>query len=319
MTSSRKRKRKTSVNAIVSEGPSRKKVHDIPKEGKLTLSEQIKHDILGQYFSGVLTLRDYVLLKLPDSSRIRRKRIASIGGEGFAETVVTAVELSVGALLDLTLVGLSGKAKPISDNRWEQWSNFSQKGDDSYITLSDGLAGAAFSQSEIVDFVIWLLFSKSKASGTWPKHLLCDGFRRDPNFAGHQLPVGNQQPTIPGIFSLYPNPQVEALKQAPWPQLLKLIGKCGDRIMMDLLVDCAVFVSVKAGQGNYCQISGYPLSDTEALIPDSLQDKQSKDFERSPTEITFVRNRMLYARAALNARGLVQFGLRHILRPVNEP
>ena len=32
----------------------------------------------------------------------------------------------------------------------------------------------------------------------------------------------------------------------------------------------------------------------------------------SPGSIAFVRNRMLYARAALNARGNVQFGLRHI-------
>lgn len=34
--------------------------------------------------------------------------------------------------------------------------------------------------------------------------------------------------------------------------------------------------------------------------------------ERKPTEIHFVRSRMLYARATLNARGLVHFGLRHI-------
>lgn len=32
----------------------------------------------------------------------------------------------------------------------------------------------------------------------------------------------------------------------------------------------------------------------------------------SPGSITFVRNRMLYARAALNAKGKVTFGLRHI-------
>ncbi|KAL2290998.1 hypothetical protein FJTKL_14896 [Diaporthe vaccinii] len=35
-------------------------------------------------------------------------------------------------------------------------------------------------------------------------------------------------------------------------------------------------------------------------------------FERKPTDIHFVRSRMLYARATLNARGLVHFGLRHI-------
>lgn len=33
---------------------------------------------------------------------------------------------------------------------------------------------------------------------------------------------------------------------------------------------------------------------------------------KSPAAITFVRNRMFYARAALNAKGRVTFGLRHI-------
>jgi telomerase reverse transcriptase len=33
---------------------------------------------------------------------------------------------------------------------------------------------------------------------------------------------------------------------------------------------------------------------------------------RTPGNIVFVRNRMLYARAALNAQGGVSFGLRHI-------
>ena len=33
---------------------------------------------------------------------------------------------------------------------------------------------------------------------------------------------------------------------------------------------------------------------------------------RSPASINFVRNRMMYARAALNARREVSFGLRHI-------
>lgn len=42
------------------------------------------------------------------------------------------------------------------------------------------------------------------------------------------------------------------------------------------------------------------------------RDKDPTLFVRKPTEIIFVRSRMLYARAALNARGMVHFGLRHI-------
>lgn len=42
-------------------------------------------------------------------------------------------------------------------------------------------------------------------------------------------------------------------------------------------------------------------------------------FERKPSDIVFVRSRMLYARAALNARGLVHFGLRHIRKFEHPP
>lgn len=45
---------------------------------------------------------------------------------------------------------------------------------------------------------------------------------------------------------------------------------------------------------------------------DSKQDRGDSRIERAPSDLVFVRNRMLFARAALNARGHVQFGLRHI-------
>ena len=58
---------------------------------------------------------------------------------------------------------------------------------------------------------------------------------------------------------------------------------------------------------------GQPLFDTELLATSNEDAKQiSIGFQRSTAEINFVRNRMLYARPALNARGLVHFGLRHI-------
>ena len=37
---------------------------------------------------------------------------------------------------------------------------------------------------------------------------------------------------------------------------------------------------------------------------------------KSPGGISFIRNRMFYARAALNAKGGVSFGLRHIRTPI---
>lgn len=59
-------------------------------------------------------------------------------------------------------------------------------------------------------------------------------------------------------------------------------------------------------------LTGLPLHDAEALVSGSNTPKNQYGFWRSPSDISFIRNRMLYARAALNARGLVHFGLRHI-------
>jgi len=64
------------------------------------------------------------------------------------------------------------------------------------------------------------------------------------------------KPSIPNLLSIYPNHHVEALKRPPWPQLLLLLGQAGERIMVDLLVDCAVYVSVDAGVRNMWQLSG---------------------------------------------------------------
>lgn len=169
-----------------------------------------------------------------------------------------------------------------------------------------------FMHTKIVDFVIWLLFSRK--SELRPKHLLCDGFRRQ----AIRADAAASGTDIPGLYSIYPNQQVRALKGSPWPELLMLLGKEGERIMIDLLVDCSIFRTVKAGKGNLYQLSGIPLSDLEPLPQFANKtvplpaDTSQKNTELSPSEISFVRSRMLYARAALNARGLVHFGIRHI-------
>jgi telomerase reverse transcriptase len=46
------------------------------------------------------------------------------------------------------------------------------------------------------------------------------------------------------------------MKEAPWPQVLVLLGKEGERAMIDLILDCGIFLPVKNGRGNYHQISG---------------------------------------------------------------
>ena len=112
----------------------------------------------------------------------------------------------------------------------------------------------------MVDFVIWLLFEKEKKAGGWPKHLLADGFRRNAALR----PDGTAAPhSIPGIYSVHVNHRVQSLKESPWPQLLALLGREGERIMIDLLLDCSIFASVEVGRGNYRQLSGtgYQIAD----------------------------------------------------------
>lgn len=62
--------------------------------------------------------------------------------------------------------------------------------------------------------------------------------------------------TIPGLFSLYPNFNAQALREGSWPYLLALLGQSGEKVMINLLVECSVFVKVDAGLSNYYQISG---------------------------------------------------------------
>lgn len=313
MAISKKRMRSNSAKPAAHEGPATKKVQLGSESNGSPTSAKVNHAVLSQYFPNIVTLRNWILSKLPESSKTRRRKIAAIGSKPLASKVtISDVERSVGSLLDTTLVGVTQETKSIPDKRWEEWTSFSQRGDESYdVTLSDGLAGSSFSQSEIVDFAIWFLFSKASTAGTWPSHLLCDGFRQKPG-SKFQTSGANGTTGIPGIYSVYPNQQYKTLKLTPWPELLKLLGKAGDRIMMDLLLDCSIFVAMNAGQDNYYQVNGQPLFNAELLQAKRPQDSQREEIDRSLSDISFLRSRILYARAALNARGLVHFGLRHI-------
>ncbi|GKT48290.1 telomerase-binding protein EST1A [Colletotrichum spaethianum] len=159
-----------------------------------------------------------------------------------------------------------------------------------------------------------------QSHATWPKHLLCDGFRRRAQNVANTNGQDNAG-SVPGLASVHPNYHVQALKDTPWPQTLMLLGKSGEQIMIDLLIDTAIFLPVKAGVGNLYQLSGIPMSETGVSVAVD-QDKTNRSKgdskpidavdERLPSEITFVRNRMFYARAALTAKGTVHYGLRHI-------
>jgi telomerase reverse transcriptase len=61
---------------------------------------------------------------------------------------------------------------------------------------------------------------------------------------------------IPGLVPAYPNAHVATFKGFPWDHLLKILGKDGDRTMLDLILHCGIFISVENGRGNFYQLSG---------------------------------------------------------------
>jgi len=96
---------------------------------------------------------------------------------------------------------------------------------------------------------------------------------------------------------------------------------------MDLLTECGLFTPLKASYNNFLQLSGVPISDLKSestinaapFIAPAEHTASKKPYsliseDREPSAISFVRSRMMYARAALNAKGGVRFGMRHIRR-----
>lgn len=301
---------------LVLEGPKDEQA-EYKKSKLIQIKGQVRHTFLQQHYDVVQTLRGYLLSKLPGSSRLRRKKIAALGKDQAPWARIQDHDIipELASLLDTTLVCTQHHPEAQVDSRWEQWRSFSQKADDSIVSLSGGLAQATSSQSEIVDFVVWQIFNRHAAR---PKHLLCDGFRRQAQNIANTEGQGRDS-GIQGLVAVDPNHYVQALKEAPWPQVLMLLGKSGEQIMIDLLIDTAMFLPVRAGHGNMYQLSGIPISERGVGANQDIK-KQTKGNttappmlqERAPSEINFIRNRMLYARAALTAKGTVQYGLRHI-------
>jgi telomerase reverse transcriptase len=144
-----------------------------------------------------------------------------------------------------------------------------------------------------------------------PTHLLCDGYRSESRRQSKPLS------SIPGLFAASPNERVAVLKRSPWPELLTLLGSAGERIMRHLLLNDAIFLHLPSTRNNYWQLSGASIAAQEldpvrAANPKVDCDRSTHSNHNSPKSITFVRSRILYARAAFNAKGSVRLGLRHV-------
>jgi telomerase reverse transcriptase len=176
---------------------------------------------------------------------------------------------------------------------------------------------------QIVDFVVWLLFRRSASHK--PSHLLCHGFQRGAH--ANRANDEHLDPTssVPGLVARSPNSHVRTLKEDTWCRLHALLGPGGDRIIMDMLLECAIFCPIVGGTANYYQLSGIPLSDlkpdqkprddtAQVEVVNVVKGASAKPCNDSKTlsAITFVRSRMMYAKSSPNAKGGVRFGMRHI-------
>ncbi|KAB2578511.1 Telomerase reverse transcriptase [Lasiodiplodia theobromae] len=285
-----------------------------------TATPPATHPVLQRFYPQVLTLRRFLLSKLARASTRKRRRIAQLGlgrEPTAAPGAVAADDLRI--LLDNTWVGAAHHTAPAELVDLEKdLEIFSQQLPSS---SSPGDVCPEL-QSEIVDFVIRSLFRKHPGLHR-PPHVLCHGYERA-SCPDHGPGPPDAPPTMSGIVSRHPNSHVKAVKGPAWSALLVALGHGGDRVMMELLMNCGVFASLNGPSGTCYQLSGKPLADLEPVFP--LQNSSAHEVsipapgpERpgdrgsdSLTAIAFVRSRMLYARAALNAKGEVRFGLRHI-------
>lgn len=169
-------------------------------------------------------------------------------------------------------------------------------------------------------FVIWRLFNRSSSFKL--RHLLCHGFERCGSAFRQKDEHYDVASSIPGLLARNPNSSVHTLIGPLWCRLKAILGEAGDRIMMDLLTESAIFSPVEGESANYYQLSGPPIFDLEpckvleAAPPDghiaSPRPSSLHADTRTLCKIAFVRSRMFYAKAALNAKGGVRFGMRHI-------
>lgn len=105
---------------------------------------QTTHPVISLYYREVLTLRQYLLSHLPVSSKLRRRRIASLAKSQTAEPSAR----SLANLLDSTLVGVLKESTPkVDSERQRDYRAFSQSQSRSILVSTD--TGPTSPQSEV--------------------------------------------------------------------------------------------------------------------------------------------------------------------------
>ncbi|KAL4968064.1 telomerase reverse transcriptase [Aspergillus stella-maris] len=212
---------------------------------------ETSHPVISLYYRQVVTLRQYILQRIPRSSKARRRRIAAVSrSDAVNDGSVVAPRTSeqdLAELLDTTLIGVSEDISPTHcQERRKDFVAFTQA-----QAIPQGTdTGPMSVQSSLVDFVISCFFRRGSSVYGRLEHLLSHGYRHRSEW--RQGPPSS----IPNAEARYPNKNVEMLKQSLWTEVLALLGNNGDDIMLKLLFDCGIFTAVDAKKSIYCQISG---------------------------------------------------------------
>lgn len=105
---------------------------------------QITHPVISLYYREVLTLRQYLLSHLPVTSKLRRRRIASLAT---SQTVEPSTR-SLAELLGSTLIGVLKQSTPkVDSERQRDYRAFTQSQSRSILVSTD--TGPSSPQSEV--------------------------------------------------------------------------------------------------------------------------------------------------------------------------
>lgn len=111
----------------------------------------VRQSLLSRFYPEVLTLREYLLVKLPSNSRIRRKKVLSAGRRGLDQQIEGTIDDAdgiVGSFLDSTLVGIPHYSPP-SEYRATRWHSFTNQADVSELDVTVTPFDLGHSQSEV--------------------------------------------------------------------------------------------------------------------------------------------------------------------------
>jgi hypothetical protein len=111
----------------------------------------VRYSLLSHYYMKVLTLREYLLSKLPATSKKRRKKVIYVNSTCGPPSAIGGIvdQHALAWHLDQTLVGVSEEAGVYNDERWKQWTSFSQLADYSESTIRSGKGSGDSSLCEV--------------------------------------------------------------------------------------------------------------------------------------------------------------------------